>query len=141
MEADGVAITVNTALLANLKLTAVLKGKIDRVRLPDPAAQCLQRSLQYIPSELAFMMPAIAMSVVVMVSCRFEHRPFFSIVHQVMYKKLDQTSHVEALIYHVQHLPFSLTLGSSTFHLGEALSLQLGCPPDDCGQSNSSHLA
>ena len=42
MEADGVAITVNTALLTNLKLTAVIKGKIDHVRLPDPAVQHLR---------------------------------------------------------------------------------------------------
>ena len=49
------------------------------------------------------------------------------------YKSLNETDKVGALMYHLQHLPFSLQLGRSVFRLGDAIALHLGEAP--AGQS------
>ena len=58
--------------------------------------------------------------------CRVEQQQFFSLVHQVMYTKLNNTNKVDALMYHIQHLPFSLSLTRTILKVDDAISLRLG---------------
>ena len=68
--------------------------------------------------------------------CRVEQRQFFSLVHQVMYTKLNNSNKVDALMYHIQHLPFSLSLTRTILKLDDAISLRLGCSGEAASPGN-----